>query len=55
MENQTYKDSIYKHEIDAGKMAQKLAEFKNIILSMNLRNQVFHVKKVGLISHNEIV
>ena len=54
MENQTYKDSIYKHEIDAGKMAQKLAEFKNIILSMNLRNQVFHVKKVGLISHNEI-
>ena len=54
VENQTYKDSIYKHEIDAGKMAQKLAEFKNIILSMNLRNQVFHVKKVGLISHNEI-
>jgi len=54
LENQTYKDSIYKHESDAGKMAQKLAEFKNIILSMNLRNQVFHVKKVGLISHNEI-
>jgi DNA repair exonuclease SbcCD ATPase subunit len=54
VENQTYKDSIYKHESDAGKMAQKLAEFKNIILSMNLRNQVFHVKKVGLISHNEI-
>ena len=38
VENQTYKDSIYKHESDAGKMAQKLAEFKNIILSMNLRN-----------------
>ena len=54
VENQTYKDSIYKHEIDAGKMAQKLAEFKNIILSMNLRNQVFHVKKVGLISHSEM-
>ena len=35
-------------------MAQKLAEYKNIIISMNLRNQVFHVKKLGIISHNEI-
>ena len=54
VENQTYKDSLYKHQIDAGKMAQKLAEYKNLILNLNLRNQVFHVKKVGLISHNEI-
>ena len=54
LENQTYKDSIYNHEINSGKMAQKLAEYKNIIISMNLRNQVFHVKKLGLISHNEI-
>ena len=35
-------------------MAQKLAEYKNIIISMNLRNQVFHVKKLGILSHNEI-
>ena len=54
LENQTYKDSIYNHEINSGKMAQKLAEYKNIIISMNLRNQVFHVKKLGIISHNEI-
>ena len=54
LENQTYKDSIYNHELNSGKMAQKLAEYKNIIISMNLRNQVFHVKKLGLISHNEI-
>ena len=54
LENQKNKDSIYKHEEDARKMAQELAEYKNAILNMNLRNQVFHVKKVGLISHNEI-
>jgi hypothetical protein len=35
-------------------MAQKLAEYKNMILNMSLRNQVFHVKKIGLISQNEI-
>ena len=54
LENQTYKDSIYTHEVNSGKMAQKLAEYKNIILNMSLRNQVFHVKKVGLISQNEM-
>ena len=35
-------------------MALKLTEYKNMVLDMNLRNQVFHVKKAGLISHNEI-
>ena len=54
LENQTFKDSIYNHEIDSGKMAQKLAEFKNMVLNLNLRNQVFHVKKLGLISNNEL-
>ena len=54
LENSTYRDSIYSHEEDQGKMAQKLAEYKNMILNMSLRNQVFHVKKLGLISQNEI-
>ena len=35
-------------------MALKLTEYKNMVLDMNLRNQVFHMKKTGLISHNEI-
>ena len=35
-------------------MALKLTEYKNMVLDMNLRNQIFHVKKTGLISHNEI-
>ena len=54
LENSTYRDSIYAHEEDQGKMAQKLAEYKNMILNMSLRNQVFHVKKLGLISQSEI-
>ena len=54
LENSTYRDSIYAHEEDQGKMAQKLAEYKNMILNMSLRNQVFHVKKLGLISQTEI-
>ena len=38
-------------------MALKLTEYKTGILTMNLRNQVFHVKKAGLIqqiAHSEI-
>ena len=54
LENSTYRDSIYTHEEDQGKMAQKLAEYKNMILNMSLRNQVFHVKKIGLITQNDI-
>ena len=54
IENKTYKDAIYLHEADAGKMAQKLAEYKNMLIKVNLRNQIFHVKKCGLVSSNGI-
>ena len=35
-------------------MAQKLAELKNLMIKINLKNQMFHVKKVGLLSNSEI-
>ena len=35
-------------------MAQKLAELKNLMIKINLKNQMFHVKKVGLLSYSEI-
>jgi hypothetical protein len=54
VENKTYKDSIYFHETEEGKMAQKLAEYKNLLIKANLRNQIYHVKKVGLVSNVEI-
>jgi len=53
-ENQSYKKEISRHEIDSRKMAQKLSEIKNYYIKLNLRNQMFHVKKVGLLSYTEI-
>jgi chromosome segregation ATPase len=53
-ENARYKESILKHEEDSGKMAQKLAELKNLMIKLNLKNQMFHVKKIGLLSYTEI-
>ena len=53
-ENDTLKESVKTLELNSGKMALKLTEYKTGILTMNLRNQVFHVKKAGLIQHNEI-
>ena len=53
-ENKAYKQAILKHEEDSGKMAQKLAELKNLMIKLNLKNRMFHVKKVGLLSYTEI-
>ena len=53
-ENTQYKEAILRHEEDSGKMAQKLAELKNLMIKLNLKNQMFHVKKIGLLSYNEI-
>lgn len=53
-ENQEYKDSIALHQSDATKMAEKLAEYKSMLMKVNLRNQMFHVIKIGLISNIDI-
>jgi chromosome segregation ATPase len=53
-ENESYKQAIFRHEEESGKMAQKLAELKNLYIRVNLRNQMFHVKKEGLLSNTEI-
>ena len=53
-ENASLQQAIYRHEEDSGKMAQKLAELKNLYIRVNLRNQMFHVKKEGLLSNTEI-
>ena len=53
-ENENYKSEIDRLEKDSGKMAQRLSELKNYYIKINLRNQMFHVKKVGLISYTEI-
>lgn len=53
-ENQEYKDRICIHQSNATKMAEKLAEYKNMLIKVNLRNQMFHVIKLGLISNSDI-
>ena len=53
-ENTQYKEALLRHEENSGKMAQKLAELKNLMIKINLKNQMFHVKKVGLLSNSEI-
>ena len=50
-ENARYKEALLKHEEDSGKMAQKLAELKNLMIKLNLKNQMFHVTKLGILSN----
>ena len=35
-------------------MAQKLAELKNLMIKLNLKNQMFHVTKLGILSNTEM-
>ena len=53
-ENEEYKQTISRHEVNSGKMAKRLSELKNLYVKVNLRNQMFHVKKEGLLSNKEI-
>ena len=53
-ENIKYKEELLRYEENSGKMAKKLSELKNLIIKLNLRNQMFHVKKIGVFSSYEI-
>ena len=53
-ENETYKKKIENLEENSIKMAQKLSELKSLNIKSNLRNQVYHVKRVGIIKGAEI-
>ena len=53
-ENDSYKKKIENLEENSLKMAQKLSELKSLNIKANLRNQVYHVKRVGIIKSPEI-
>ena len=53
-ENESHKKEIERLETNSIKMAQKLSELKSLYIKVNLRNQMYHVKKVGLMSSMEI-
>lgn len=50
LENEAFKEGIHKHEVDSGKLAQKLAEYKNALLEINLKIQVYHCEKIGIVN-----
>lgn len=53
-ENEKNKKEIEKYEVNQGLMAKKLSELKNYYVNVNLRNQMFHVKKSGFLTNAEI-
>ena len=53
-ENQNYKDSLHIHQEEAAKVAEKLTKYKNMIDKVNLRNQMYHVTKIGSVSNHDI-
>ena len=54
LENQTYRERLHQHQIDETLLGQKLAEFKNAIIKINTKVQIYHVIKVGLISNSRM-
>ena len=53
-ENESYKKKISNLEENSIKMAKKLSELKSLYIKVNLRNQMYHVKKIGYISDEDI-
>ena len=53
-ENESYKKKISNLEENSIKMAKKLSDIKSLYIKVNLRNQMYHVKKVGYLSYEEI-
>lgn len=54
LENQTYKERLHQHQIDETILGEKLAEFKNAIIKINTKVQIYHVIKIGLISNSRM-
>lgn len=53
-ENQNYKDTMKIRQEEAAKIAEELAKYKNMMDKVNLRNQMYHVTKLGKVSNVEI-
>ena len=42
------------HEIDATKLGEKLAEYKNVLIKINTKVQIYQVLKVGLMTNTKM-
>lgn len=54
LENQTFKENLHQHQIDATKLGEKLSEYKNMLIKINTKIQIYHVIKCGVISHSKM-
>ena len=54
IENQTYRERLAQHEIDATKLGEKLAEYKNVIIKINTKVQIYQVLKVGIMTNTRM-
>ena len=54
IENQTYRERLAQHEIDATKLGEKLAEYKNVLIKINTKVQIYQVLKVGLMTNTKM-
>ena len=54
IENQTYRERLAQHEIDATKLGEKLAEYKNVLIKINTKVQIYQVLKVGMVTNTKM-
>ena len=54
LENQTFRERLHQHQIDETILGEKLAEYKNVIIKINTKVQIYQVLKVGLISNSRM-
>ena len=53
LENQTNREKIHQHQIDED-ILTKIAEYKNDLIKINTKVQIFQVLKIGLISNSRM-
>ena len=54
LEADSYKSILHRHEIENAKLAQKLAEYKNMMIDLNTHIHIFHVTKVNSLMNKEV-
>lgn len=54
LENQTLRERLHQHQIDETILGEKLAEYKNVIIKINTKVQIYQVLKIGLFSNSRM-
>ena len=54
LENQTFRERLHQHQIDETILGEKLAEYKNVIIKINTKVQIYQVLKIGLFSNSRM-